>query len=54
MSGSQNSRRIDRRIARLNVTPVARCVAEQQRVPDVTDPIPWDHPSQPFPAEAHP
>ena len=54
MSGSQNQRRIDRRIARLNVTPMARCVAEQQRMPDVTDPVPWDHPGRPFPTGARP
>lgn len=54
MSDSQNQRRIDRRIAQLNATPVARCVAEQQRIPDVTDPIPWDHPNQSLPAGARP
>lgn len=54
MSGSEDSRRTGRRAARLNFTQAARCLAAQQRMPDVTDPITWDHPDQPFPAGARP
>lgn len=54
MMGSQESRRIGRRAARLNIVQVAWCAAEQQRMSDVTDPVTWDHLGLPFPGGVHP
>jgi hypothetical protein len=53
MKGCHDSRRIGRRAARLNIRHIARCLAEQQRMSDVTDPVTWDHPGQPIPGGVH-